>query len=151
MEMVQQNRRPTEISIRFSQSLDDSDTDGPETTLSYAKLLLEDESPGCLLVDGYRDREDPRTPKHSIQQNPSLEEGCLTTNRVWIYLETEFISKERSPEMKRMSESGTAVRLWPLGQVYVVHVTYGTRLPGFPSFRLSYTPHGNCTLPSKRT
>lgn len=64
--MTQQIWRPTQKSIKFSQHSDDSGTDDPETTLSCAKLPSEDESPGCLLVDGYRDREDSRTPKQAL-------------------------------------------------------------------------------------
>lgn len=150
MEMIQQIWRPTQKSIKFSQHSDDSDTDDPETTLSYAKLpcLLQVfyKSPGCLLVDGYRDREDPRTPKHSHQQKPSSEEGCLTTNRVWIYLETECISQGEVPRNEKN------VRKWNCCPAVPPRTGLcDIRLPGFPTFRLSCTPHGNCNSPSKRT
>lgn len=46
-----------------------------------------------------------------------------------------YFPKQRSPEMKSMAESGTAVLLWPRGQASAVHVLYGTRL--------SYTHHGD--------
>ena len=51
--------------------------------------------------------------------------------------------KQGSPDMKSMADRGTAVLLWPRGQVSVAHVLYGTRL--------SNTLRGDWDSPSKRT
>lgn len=157
--MIQEPWSPAQKSSTFiCWHLDDSGTDGPETTLGNTVLRKvasrSPESPGSLdgaWTQGKRGAQHPSDGTAISKSPPQKKEvsGPIESEHTWrqnVFPKGE-VPRNEIDVGKWECHSAVA----PRTGLPVADVTHGTRPAGLPVSRPSCTQRGNCCSPSKRT